>query len=109
MADRIHLPKGIVTRALDLLKQINDIDNLKTRALDARASACLYIACRQEKCPRTFKEVCAISNVSKKEIVRCFRLIVRYLPLTLRMTSSIDFLSRFCGKLGESKSYMNII
>lgn len=101
MADRIHLPGAIVALAQCLLKKINNIDGLKARSIDARASACLYIACRQENCPRTFKEVCAISSVSKKEIGRCFKLIIRCLPLVLRMTSSADFITRFCGKLGE--------
>jgi transcription initiation factor TFIIIB Brf1 subunit/transcription initiation factor TFIIB len=32
------------------------------------AAACLYIACRQEGVPRTFKEIVAVSTVSKKEI-----------------------------------------
>ena len=35
--------------------------------------ACLYIACRQEGVPRTFKEIVAVSTVSKKEIGRCFK------------------------------------
>ncbi|GLH13710.1 Transcription initiation factor IIB [Gryllus bimaculatus] len=60
MADRINLPKTIVDRANNLFKQVHDGKNLKGRANDAIASACLYIACRQEGVPRTFK----ISDVS---------------------------------------------
>lgn len=55
MADRINLPKTIVDRANNLFKQVHDGKNLKGRANDAIASACLYIACRQEGVPRTFK------------------------------------------------------
>ncbi|XP_025158052.1 transcription initiation factor IIB isoform X2 [Harpegnathos saltator] len=68
MADRINLPKTIVDRANTLFKQVHDGKNLKGRANDAIASACLYIACRQEGVPRTFKEICAVSKISKKEI-----------------------------------------
>lgn len=35
--------------------QVHDGKNLKGRSNDAIASACLYIACRQEGVPRTFK------------------------------------------------------
>lgn len=59
MADRINLSKSIVDRANLLFKQVHDGRNLKGRANDAIASACLYIACRQERVPRTFK-VCSI-------------------------------------------------
>jgi hypothetical protein len=61
MADRINLPKTIVYRADNLFKQMHNGKNLKGRANDAIASACLYIACRQEGVPRTFK-VCWLST-----------------------------------------------
>lgn len=37
------------------VRQVHDGRNLKGRANDAIASACLYISCRQEGVPRTFK------------------------------------------------------
>jgi len=57
MADRINLAKTIVDRANNLFKQVHDGKNLKGRSNDAIASACLYIACRQEGVPRTFKVI----------------------------------------------------
>ncbi|KAA0199169.1 hypothetical protein HAZT_HAZT005008 [Hyalella azteca] len=60
MSEKINLSKAIVDRANFLFKQVNDGKNLKGRSNDAIASACLYIACRQEGVPRTFK-VIAIS------------------------------------------------
>lgn len=57
MADRINLPKSIVDRANLLFKQVHDGKNLKGRSNDAIASSCLYIACRQEGVPRTFKVI----------------------------------------------------
>lgn len=66
MCDRINLPKTITDRANTLFKMVHDGRNLKGRANEAIASACLYIACRQEGVPRTFKEIVAVSTVSKK-------------------------------------------
>ena len=42
-------------RANQLFKQVHEQKSLKGRSNDAIASACLYIACRQEGVPRTFK------------------------------------------------------
>lgn len=41
----------------------------------ALAAACVFLACRHEKQARTFKEITAVmgSDVSKKEIGRCFK------------------------------------
>ena len=42
-------------RANALFKKVHDGKNLRGRSNDAIAAACLYIACRQESVPRTFK------------------------------------------------------
>ena len=100
MADRINLTKTITDRANMLFKQVHDGKTLKGRSNDAIASACLYIACRQEGVPRTFKEICAISKVSKKEIGRCFKLILKALETSVDLITTGDFMSRFCSNLG---------
>lgn len=101
MADRINLPKTIVDRANNLFKQVHDGKNLKGRSNDAKASACLYIACRQEGVPRTFKEICAVSKISKKEIGRCFKLTLKALKTSVELITTADFMSRFCANLGK--------
>lgn len=104
MADRINLPKTIVDRANNLFKQVHDGKNLKGRSNDAKASSCLYIACRQEGVPRTFKEICAVSKISKKEIGRCFKLTLKALATSVDLITTADFMSRFCANLGEFKT-----
>lgn len=99
MADRIQLPRKIVDQANTLFKEVYESKTLKGRSNDAIASACLYIACRQEQVPRTFKEICAISRISKKEIGRCFKLIVKNLEKSVHVITSADFMSRFCSNL----------
>ena len=46
---------GAQDRAQTLFKQVHEGKALKGRSNDAIASACMYIACRQEGVPRTFK------------------------------------------------------
>lgn len=104
MADRINLPRNIIDRANTLFKQVHEQKSLKGRSNDAIAAACLCIACRQEGVPRTFKEICAISKVSRKEIGRCFKLILRALETSVDLITSGDFMSRFCSNLKLSSS-----
>merc|ERR1719432_152469 len=104
MADRINLTKTIVDRANNLFKMVHDGRNLKGRANDAIAAAVLYIACRQEGVPRTFKEIVAVSTISKKEIGRCFKLILKaHEDTKVGLVDSGDFMSRFCGLLGLTR------
>lgn len=100
MADRINLTRTIIDRANVMFKQVHDGKTLKGRSNDAIASACLYIACRKEGVPRTFKEICAVSKVSKKEIGKCFKLILKAHETCVELITSGDFMSRFCSHLG---------
>jgi transcription initiation factor TFIIB len=100
MADRMHLPKIVVDRANKLFKQMHDGKNLKGRANNAIASACLYIACRQEGVPHTLKEICAVSRSSKRVIGRCFKLMLKTLEIGVDLITAEDFMSRFCSNLG---------
>jgi len=99
MADRINLTGNIVHKAKANFKEVYEGKTLKGRSNDAIAAACLYIACRQESVPRTFKEVCAISRVSKKEIGRCFKLIIKTMEKSVNVITSADFMARFCCNL----------
>ena len=58
MSDRIHLPKSIQDRASTNYKHVLDSKQLRGKNPDAKAAACLYIACRMENVPRTFKGEC---------------------------------------------------
>ncbi|UYV75473.1 GTF2B [Cordylochernes scorpioides] len=102
MTNRINLPQNIVERTNLLFKQVYERKTIGGKSLSALASACLYIACRQEGVPRSFKEICAVSTVSKKEIGRCFRLVVKDLETNLELITSGDFMARFCANLGLS-------
>jgi len=104
MCDRVNLPEVIKERAHGLFKMVNDGKQLKGRSVEAKCSACLYIACRQEGVPRTFKEIVAISSVDKKEIGKCFKLIIQAHETTVEVIKSGDFMDRFCSQLVLSKN-----
>ncbi|KAK2704808.1 transcription initiation factor IIB-like [Artemia franciscana] len=100
MADKLHLPRTTVDEAGSLFKRFHGGKSLKGRSNNAIASACLYIAFRQQGNPRTFKELCAVSSVSIKDIKREFKRIVSNLSITLNLNTPGDFIARFCNSLG---------
>jgi len=68
-----------------LFKQVHEGKSLKGRSNDAIASACLYIACRQEGVPRTFKgktwciSVLTYSHTSQCLVFSCLSFGIYYL------------------------------
>ena len=66
MTETIALPKIVGDRAKQLYKKVFDQEVAKGKANAAVVAACIFIACRQEKVPRTFKEIVQLTRVDKK-------------------------------------------
>lgn len=66
MCEAISLPRGIVDTSKQLFKRVDEEKLLKGKATDAIIAACIFIACRQGRVPRTFKEIVALTSVPKK-------------------------------------------
>uniref|UniRef100_A0A8C6RKY2 Transcription initiation factor IIB n=1 Tax=Nannospalax galili TaxID=1026970 RepID=A0A8C6RKY2_NANGA len=81
---------NLVDRTNNLFKQVKELRH---------HSFCLCIAYRQEGVPRTFKEICAVSRISKKETGHCFKLILKVLETSVDLITTGDFMSRFCSNL----------
>ena len=79
-------------RCKNLFKEVHQEKQLRGRANDAVAAACLFLACRQEDVPRSFKEICAVSRHPKKEIGRCYKLIRRATNTEVNPISTTDFM-----------------
>jgi len=106
MAERMDLPLTIRDKANALYKQVDDQKSMRGKTSDGMTAASLYIACRSEKVPRTFKEICALTKVSKKEIGRCYKFMRKVLEADLDTISTNDFMSRFCSNLELSNDVM---
>lgn len=102
MCSAIHLPKTVTDVACQLFKRVDDEKLLRGKSNDAVMAACIFIACRQDKVPRTFKEICALTKVSKKEIGRCFKALEKVFETDRdpTSTSAEKLMVRFCNHLG---------
>ncbi|OLY79326.1 Transcription initiation factor IIB [Smittium mucronatum] len=99
MCDAIDLPKSIGDVAKQLYKEVEDNKLLRGRSNESIIAACIFIACRQENVPRTFKEICALTRVPKRDIGRVVKELQRLLKTNVGGMSSEDLMSRFCSNL----------
>ncbi|KAH7709334.1 CRE-TTB-1 protein [Aphelenchoides avenae] len=99
MAERVSLPKPVRQQAVKAFTDLCECKSLRKVSADATAAACLYISCRLHKVPRTFTEVCSVSDVPKHQIARAFKRITAALQTDFDRISSDDYLPRFCGHL----------
>jgi len=100
MSERIGLSKIVVDSAKQLYKKVDEEKLLKGKAQDAIMAACIYIGCREQNLTRTFKEICALTKVSKKEIGRCYKALQPLFENPVQKISIDAYISRFASNLG---------
>ncbi len=76
--DAIHIPKTAADFAKHLFKIVEDAKAFKGKSQEAIIAGCIFIACRQSGVGRTFREIFALTKVSKKEIGRTFKALEKF-------------------------------
>lgn len=77
--DAVQIPKQVSDTAKHLYKMVDDAKAFKGKSTEAIIAGCIFIACRQCKLPRTFREIYALTKVSKKDIGRTFKALEKFL------------------------------
>ncbi|MCJ1394665.1 transcription initiation factor IIB [Xylographa bjoerkii] len=78
LCDAWHIPKNVSDTAKHLFKMVNDAGAFRGKSQDVVIAGCIFIACRQCHVPRTFREIFALTKVSKKEIGRIFKSLEKF-------------------------------
>eukprot|EP01112_Ceratiomyxa_fruticulosa_P023311 TRINITY_DN884_c0_g3_i2.p1 TRINITY_DN884_c0_g3~~TRINITY_DN884_c0_g3_i2.p1 ORF type:complete len:324 (+),score=60.05 TRINITY_DN884_c0_g3_i2:139-1110(+) len=103
-AEQNSLPQSVADLACEIFKHAGDIEKLRGRNKSGVVAASLYIACRLNSVPRSFKEICALTQVPMKKIARSFKHIMEYLKdkniiENLDTITATAFMNRFCNQL----------
>jgi transcription initiation factor TFIIB len=77
LCDKLHIPAGIKEKAAIIYRKSLDKDLVRGRSISAIAAASLYASCRITQTPRTLREISEQSPINKKDIARCYRLMLR--------------------------------
>jgi len=109
MCEAIHLSKTVSDTVKHLFKKVNDAGAFRGKSQETVIAGCIFIACRQCKVPRTFREVFALTNVPKKEIGRIFKALEKFFGAQneemqiatpeIKSTSAAELCIRYCSQL----------
>jgi transcription initiation factor TFIIB len=83
LTDKLHIPPSIKEKAAVIYRKALDKGLVRGRSISAIAAASLYAACRISQTPRTLRELSVHSPIDKKDIARCYRLLLRELGLKM--------------------------
>lgn len=75
MCEVISLSRHTTDTAKQLYKRVYEEKILKGKPNDAVVAACIFVACRQARVPRTFQEIVNLTGVEKKKVASCFKIL----------------------------------
>lgn len=79
LCDGWQLPNSVADTAKHLYKDADESRLFKGKSQEALIAGCVFLACRRNQVPRSFREVMELTKVSKKEIGRTFKLLENFL------------------------------
>ncbi|SMR48178.1 unnamed protein product [Zymoseptoria tritici ST99CH_3D1] len=79
LCDGWALPYTVSESAKHIYKDADESRLFKGKSQEALIAGCVFIACRRNNVPRTFREAMELTSVSKKEIGRTFKLLENFL------------------------------
>ena len=83
LCDKAHIPGPIKEKAAVVYRKALDRGLVRGRSIAAIAAAALYSACRSTRTPRTIRDIEETSLVDKKDVARCYRLLLRELDMQM--------------------------
>lgn len=102
ISSQLSLPRNVKETAAIIYRKAIESKLVRGRSIEAMVAATVYAAARVRRVPRTLDEIANESRISKKELGRCYRLLIRKLTLNIPLASPIDYLVRFGTELGLS-------
>ncbi|MEM2927924.1 MAG: TFIIB-type zinc ribbon-containing protein [Nitrososphaerota archaeon] len=100
-ADKLNLPDYVIEGAMQIYKEALKKDLIRGRAIRNIIAAATYAACRISGTPRDLREFeKAYPIVTKKDIARDYRLLMKYLNLKVQLTDPTIYVNKIASKLG---------
>ncbi|MFQ6065011.1 MAG: transcription initiation factor IIB family protein [Candidatus Bathyarchaeia archaeon] len=102
LSDKAYIPSSVKEKAAVVYRKALDKGLVRGRSIAAIAAASLYAACRQTGTPRSLREISESSLVDKKDVARCYRLLIRELDISMPIADPLTYISKIAEKTGIS-------
>jgi len=102
LSDKVYIPSQIKEKAAVIYRKALDKGLVRGRSIAAIAAASLYAACRGSGTPRTLREISEVSLVNKKDVARCYRLLLQELDIHMPIAEPLTYVSKIAERTGIS-------
>ena len=102
LSSKVSISPPIREKAAVVYRKALDKGLVRGRSINAIAAAALYAACRKNGSPKSLSEIANASLVDKKDVARCYRLIVQELDFQMPISTPLTYVSKIAEKNGIS-------
>ncbi len=102
LSSKISISAPIKEKAAVAYRKALDKGLVRGRSINAIAAASIYAACRKSGSPRTLREIAEASLVDKKDVARCYRLLLQELDFHMPTSDPMTYVSKIAEKTGIS-------
>jgi len=102
LVDDLNLPKSVHEQSARLYDKAIGQETVKGRKIEKIVASLVLLVARDQRVPRTLREVAEASDIDKRELGKNYRYVARELDLRIIPARPEDFIPRFGSKLDFS-------
>jgi transcription initiation factor TFIIB len=101
--EKLGLSDIIIEKAAYIYRKVHERGLIRGRTIDGILAAAVYSAGREMETARTLKDIAVVSNLKRKDIARCYRLLVFELDIRIPVVDPKKCIARVANKLNMSE------
>jgi transcription initiation factor TFIIB len=98
LSGKVSISPSLKEKAALIYRKALEKGLVRGRSINAITSAALYAACRQSGTPRTLRDIAEASLVDRKDVARCYRLLLQELRFAMPVADSLTYVSKIAEK-----------
>ena len=98
LSGKVSISPSLKEKAALIYRKALEKGLVRGRSINAITSAALYAACRESGTPRTLRDIAEASLVDRKDVARCYRLLLQELRFSMPVADSLTYVSKIAEK-----------
>jgi transcription initiation factor TFIIB len=98
LTGKVYISRPIKEKAAVIYRKALDKGLVRGRSINDITAAALYAACRGSGTSRTLSEIAEASLVDRKDIARCYRLLLKELDMHMPLADPLTYVSKIAEK-----------
>ena len=103
LKDKLALTDTVVEVALSIYRKALEKDLVNRRSVPIFTASAMYAACRNTAAQRNLKDMEIAAGIKRKDIAKCYRLLVGEMDLKMPVTDSTQYVARIASRADLSE------